>query len=147
MYEIEKQKELASICKAICSNLCKQNIYKESTEKLLKNADVEQKLKLENYVKILVLSTTDKDDMDLPYTDMSELINKELYTKLEYSLNDAMLVFLISGSLELMIYKSKELKNDIRLKLVQELYDIIEIKNRKLVFAIQKIITKIAGGK
>ena len=142
MYENNKQQQLASICNQVFKKLSEKDQYKFSAIKLLKDADEEKKDKLLNYVKILSHSTTVKNEANIDLElDIIEKKYHDLDNNKLYSIEDYSLVLGVCITLELMTYKSKELKNDIRLKLVQELYNELELHEKQFVFEVQRLLT------
>ena len=142
MYENNKQQQLASICNQVFKKLSEKDQYKFSAIKLLKDVDEEKKDKLLNYVKILSHSTTVKNEANIDLElDIIEKKYHDLDNNKLYSIEDYSLVLGVCITLELMTYKSKELKNDIRLKLVQELYNELELHEKQFVFEVQRLLT------
>lgn len=142
MYENNKQQQLASICNQVFKKLSEKDQYKFSAIKLLKDVDEEKKDKLLNYVKILSHSTTVKNQVNIDLElDIIEKKYHDLDNNKLYSIEDYSLVLGVCITLELMTYKSKELKNDIRLKLVQELYNELELHEKQFVLEVQRLLT------
>ena len=142
MYENNKQQQLASICNQVFKKLSEKDQYKFSAIKLLKDVDEEKKDKLLNYVKILSHSTTVKNQVNIDLElDIIEKKYHDLDNNKLYSIEDYSLVLGVCITLELITYKSKELKNDIRLKLVQELYNELELHEKQFVLEVQRLLT------
>lgn len=144
MYEIEKQKQLASLIKNFCEQIKKHCCYEEIANNLLIELDNEKKDKLKNYIKIIINSTEVKSETNIEDIDFKFTTEEPENNFTVEQLNDMKtILFIIFGSYELMLHKSKELKNDIRVKLVDELATYLETANRKISFKVHRVLTKL----
>jgi hypothetical protein len=148
MYNNEKERELANLVHKLCKNIQTNNKFEKIADNLLANANEEKACKLKNYIKIIVNSTTIKQEaLFYPFSVIDSNIKEpEKGFSLEELYDMETMLLIVFATYELMIYKSKELKNDIRLKLVQELVTELEVLNRKLSFNTCRVLTKFIEG-
>ena len=140
MYEIKKQIEMSNI--AIKTLMWYKKDYQTITNSLFINLEEEKKEKLANYIKILCMSSTLKTiETQIPI-EYEITNNYKNFTIFEISNMCEMIIALLL-TLELSIVKSKELKTDLRLKLIEELINSIETNNKELARVCHRAVTKI----
>lgn len=131
MYNIKKQNELASI--AITIFKINKNNYEEIANKLLNGIEEEKKERLSNYIKIIILSSNEKEPVEFENFKSDSIEN----------IQEINILMAFLAVLELSIMKSKALKHDLRLKLLEELVSAIELNNRDLIKFAHRDLTKI----
>lgn len=144
MYSQKKQQELASIATAIFRLNSKTFSIKDNEEiadNLLLDIEYNKKQKLKNYIKIIANSSIEKSSILFESYELNCPEIKGLNYKQVIETESLLLGLLIVY--ELSIVKSKELKHDLRLKLVEELISNIEISNKNLIKHCHRTLTKI----
>lgn len=139
MYEIKKQIEIANLSCGVFE--LNTTTYVNTANNLFFGIDDEKKEKLLNYVKILVMSSKVKNKMNVKYPvccikKYKNFSASEITSMFELSVA-------ILSTYELCLNKSKELVVDLRLKLIEELVNAIEINNRELIKECHRTVTNI----
>lgn len=140
MYETNKQIELANLAKKTFD--WQKDRYEEIANNLLFGIEEEKKTKLTNYIKILFMSSSIKNSSNCGFNDKD--FNKEYKHFSKFEVNrmcETLLAIFIT--LELSIVKSKELKTDLRLKLIEELTNALEVNNKELARVCHRALTDI----
>ena len=116
--------------------------YFEIANNLLFGIEEEKKTKLTNYIKILFMSTSIKtiDNCSFSEKEFPEVYKH--FVKFEISKMCEVLIA-IFVTLELSVTKSKELKTDLRLKLIEELTNALEVNNKELARVCHRELTRI----
>lgn len=141
MYSTEKQIEIANI--AFTTLVWYQKDYQEVANNLLSKLSEEKKTKLSNYIKILCLSSSVKT-----YNKKYKSIDFNIDTQrdeltYEQTMDMCSLYVALLLTLEMSVTKSKELKTDLRLKLIEELLNEVETNNKDLAKICHREVTKI----
>ena len=141
MYETKKQIELANI--AIKTFYWNQEKYDALANSLLFEVEEEKKTKLINYIKILCMSSSVKNKEATTEFEIKNI--PDSYKHFNNAQTNYMCELLLSIfiTLELSIVKSKELKTDLRLKLIEELTNALEVNNKELARVCHRALTDI----